>query len=297
MLTFFAVPKPSIGHIGLIQRNAVHSWARLGKDCQIVLCADEPGTRELADEVGGLFLPDIERNSFGTPLLSSVFTKVSQVAKHPTLCYLNADIIVSSRLLAAVSRIHFSDFLMVGRRTRVDIRESIDFANPRWETELKQIARSKRKPDVASAIDYMLFPRSSPQVHLPPFAVGRPYWDNWVVYRALTSNLPVIDATAAVTIFHQDHDYRHVPQPRGMAWDGPEADINRQFIGDISRQATIESATYLLDPWKLRRRWPLVIKTRLFIHWFWNRLRLPGFGIRRRILPLICCPRTQDTSL
>jgi len=73
MLTIFTIPKAFEGHIGIIQRNAIGSWSRLG--CDVILCGDDPGVSEAAKEVGATHIPDIDRNDYGTPLLSSAFAK------------------------------------------------------------------------------------------------------------------------------------------------------------------------------------------------------------------------------
>ncbi len=101
VLTIFAVPKPFEGHIGRIQRNAIGSWARLRPQCQIVLCGNEPGTSDVADELGIEAIPEVSRNQFGTPLLSSVFRAAEERSRCRLLCYVNADIVLLSDFVAA----------------------------------------------------------------------------------------------------------------------------------------------------------------------------------------------------
>src|SRR5262249_27398293 len=148
--------------------------------------------------VGAVHLSAVERNEFGTPLLSSVFSEVARVADQPLLCYLNADIIVFPDLLNAVRRVPWSEFLMIGRRTNVDIRGPLSVGRPNWEQELRAWTQVNGKLAPSNGIDYMVFSRGSALRTLPPFAVGRPCWDNWFVDRALRCGLPVIDATSVV---------------------------------------------------------------------------------------------------
>ena len=37
--------------------------------------------------------------------------------------------------------------------------------------------------------------------------IGRPGYDNWLIWRARRSRIPVIDATKELTAVHQNHDY------------------------------------------------------------------------------------------
>ena len=51
MLSMFALPKPFKGHIGVIQRNAIASWARLPSKPEIILFGDEEGTAQAARDL------------------------------------------------------------------------------------------------------------------------------------------------------------------------------------------------------------------------------------------------------
>ena len=81
-------------------------------------------------------------------------------------------------------------------------------------------------------MDYFVFPKNAGLHELPAFAVGRPAWDNWLVYQAPRRRIPVIDATQATTVFHQNHGYAHVPDLSGDKWGGPEPDSNRRLAGN-----------------------------------------------------------------
>lgn len=50
--------------------------------------------------------------------------------------------------------------------------------------------------------------------HVPNFTIGRPAWDNWMVFHASTNWRRAIDATRSVTLTRQFHDYRHLPGNR-----------------------------------------------------------------------------------
>jgi hypothetical protein len=44
---------------------------------------------------------------------------------------------------------------------------------------------------------------------MPPLAIGRFWWDNWLLWKARSLGAPVLDATTVVTAIHQNHDYSH----------------------------------------------------------------------------------------
>jgi hypothetical protein len=264
VLTIFTIPKAFQGHIGLIQRNALGSWRHNNPDGEILLFGDEEGAAGAARDFNALHIPDIDKNEFGTPLLNDVFSKAKDLARHRLLCYANADIILLEDFIQTVRRINFGNFLMSGRRWNLDIKEHIDFKNERWQQALIHRANKEAALDSVWAMDYFVFPRNSELTNIPPFAVGRPGWDNYFVFRAREIGVPVIDATRTIKILHQIHGYSHVPLRKGDTWEGPEAARNWELVGDFNKDFNMLDATHLVTPngvisaltiQHLKRRW------------------------------------------
>jgi hypothetical protein len=242
-ITLFTVPKSFVGHVGVIQRNAVRSWKLLAPDIEVILCGDDEGVSETAGVLGVRHISDIERNEYGTPILSSVFNAVRGASQSRFLAYVNADIILFHDFVAAVGQFP-ETHLMVGGRWDVEVGEEVDFAGP-WESSLREMLRANGVRPLPVWIDYFVFSRDSPLVNLPPFAVGRPYWDNWMIYRARSLGIPVVDATPSVDAVHQNHDYAHVTHGTGTRWYGPEAEANAALAGDIPLMS-LHHATHVL---------------------------------------------------
>jgi hypothetical protein len=268
MLTIFTIPKPFEGHNGIIQVNAIKSWTLLRPACEIILCGDAPGVKETAAEFGVKSLSDIAQNEYGTPLVNSAFTKVANIAKFPILCFVNTDIIFFDSLIKGIQRIPFVKFLVVGRRTNVDITKKLDFNNPKWNSELIELANKSGKIAGSSWIDYFVFIMDARLEVIPPFAVGRPKWDNWFIYNTKKLRIPIIDMTHVNQAIHQNHDYSHVPQRTGKYWTGVEADQNSKLyvesVGVPGHICNIEDASYMLTqrfllptiaPSYLQQRW------------------------------------------
>src|SRR5438093_11627275 len=112
MLTIFATPKPFRGHIAVIQRNAIRSWTLLRPACEIILMGNDEGTAEIATELGLRYVPDVARNTFGTPLVSDLFRQAQQLSVSNFFCYVNSDIILMSDFMQAIQRV-------VNQRSRV----------------------------------------------------------------------------------------------------------------------------------------------------------------------------------
>jgi hypothetical protein len=201
MLTIFTIPKPFEGHIGIIQKNALRSWKRLFSEIEIIVFGDEKGVEEIAKELNIIHIPEISKNRFGTPLISSAFKIAKEKAKNNILVYANTDIVLGKDFIKAIKSIKLESFLMSGRRIDVDVDEAINFNNSNWENDL--IERGSMHG--YSGIDYLAFPKNL-YLDIPDFAVGRPGWDSWFVYYIKSLKVPVIDATNVVRVFHQNHE-------------------------------------------------------------------------------------------
>jgi hypothetical protein len=247
-LTIFSMPKPFRGHFNLIQRNAIQSWMNLSPACEIILLGDDEGTAEAADEFGLRHIANVARNEFGTPLLNSVFEQAQSAANHPLLCYINADIILFNDFIEAISRIKFDRFLMIGQRWDLDVNEFIDFESSDWEIKLRQAATNRGFLHPTTGIDYFLFSKDI-WGEIPPFALGRIVWDNWLVYKAREVGAAVIDSTQVVFAIHQNHDYSHVLNGDVDIIKGPEASQNIKLAGDGI--FTLLDVNYLLTSTKL----------------------------------------------
>ncbi|MCB9139509.1 MAG: hypothetical protein H6642_14300 [Caldilineaceae bacterium] len=247
MLTIFSIPKSFVDpHIALIQRNAIQSWQRIESSSQIILFGDEYGVPNIANSLGIGHIGCVERNAYGTPLLNSVFSKVQMIANNPLLCYVNADIVLLPDFIEQINAIRHRRFMMTGRRMDCDLKDELNFEDPAWARNLAHLVDQKGKLSQSTAMDYFVFPRDLVK-DMPPFAVGRPGWDNWFVYYVRSRRIPVIDATPSVMAVHQNHGYLHVKQRTGEKWEGPEAEENRQLMPDKARSFGTSDATYVLD--------------------------------------------------
>lgn len=252
MLTLFTIPKPFRGNINIIQRNAIQSWLKLFPKCEIILFGDDEGVAEVAEEFGILHISEIEKNEFGTPLLSSAFNLAQKLAKNEILVYINTDIILMSDFISSIQRIKKPLFLMSGRRWDLDVEEEINFGNQDWEKELQERIKKEGKLHGFSGIDYFVFPRNLPH-NLPSFAVGRPGWDNWLIYRIRSLKIPMIDATEVITAVHQNHDYSHSNYKEKKRVGGPEFQRNINLAGGFAKMMTLRDADGVLTSQGLKR--------------------------------------------
>lgn len=247
-LTIFTAPKPFTDpHINTIQRNAIQSWLQLGDDVEVLLIGEEDGLAEVADEFGIQYLPDVVRNEWGTPLVSSIFELARENSHAPVLAYVNADILLLLDFLEAAHQAaeQAKEFLIVGRRWDIDIQRELAF-NSNWESNLQSEVQNKGSIHAPAGSDYFIFPRMI-FTKIPDFAIGRAGWDNWMIYQGLQQNWPVIDASKSLMIAHQNHDYGHLPQGQ-MHYDLEETQINAALGGGMQNMyLTLDASHEFLD--------------------------------------------------
>lgn len=252
-LTIFSAPKPFTNpHIALIQRNAIRSWVSLGPQVEVILLGDEAGLAEAAAELGVTHIREVARTPSGTPLVSSMFDLARRNSTSPLLACVNADILLMPDFVqgALQAASQARQFLIIGQRYDLDVREPLDFS-PGWPERLRDCLLTQGKLHKATGSDYFIFPRDC-FVDMPAFAIGRAGWDNWMIYGGRRSGWPVIDGTPAITIAHQNHDYSHLPggQPH---YRHPETFENIRLAGGKRAIFELRDVNYCLEEGQIKR--------------------------------------------
>ncbi len=252
-LTLFTAPKPFNGEMDRIQRNAIASWAALGDPVQIILLGDEQGMVQAAHDFGVRHIAEVELTLQGTPRVDSVFALARAAAQHEVLCYVNADIIVLEDLRAAIETVRrrFQRYLVVGQRWDLEVAEQLSFDSAGAEL-LRERARRDGRLHRPAGSDYFVFPKHEFRT-MPPFALGRAGWDNWMIFAARSGGIPVVDATDAALVIHQSHDYSHLPggQPHYRL---PESTRNTELAGGRQTIFTLADATWRIAGGVVRRQ-------------------------------------------
>jgi hypothetical protein len=260
MLTIFSCPKPFTNpHINIIQRNAIKSWTLLKPKPEIILLGNDEGVSEICREFNLIHIPEIERNEYGTPLLNSIFSEAEKAASHQLMCYINADIILMSDFMKAIEVVINQmkpPFLLIGRRWDLEITELLSFES---EDDLRRLLREKGKLYPPTGLDYFVFTKGL-FGEIPPFAIGRLVFDNWLIWRAKSKGVPVVDLTPQNPVIHQAHDYSHIKNldkgnlDKGLLVNS-EIERNRKLLGKWwpMRIYTVWDSDYVLEDGKIKK--------------------------------------------
>ena len=247
------------------------------------MLGNEPGTAAIAEEVDALHLPEIARNEYGTPYVASCFQMACAESPTGLLAYVNADIILMKDFVHAVKRVarRRRPFLLAGQRTNLDLRKPLLFEDD-WHLTLSKRAKQEGLLHGPEAIDFFVF-KPGLFVHIPPFAIGRWAWDNWLLHEATRVGATLIDATPSIRVIHQSHDYNHVGDLKLPLRTGPEAIANLALSPDPKRWYDLRHASRILYPWGLSPAWsPKRLRKRTEV---WRRehprLLAPINGVRR----------------
>ena len=248
-ITIFTVPKAFLGDIAVLQEKAIESWMQLSCKPNIVLFGDDDGVKEVCKKFKLTHYPKINKNDLGTYFLDDVFSNIENISQDDILFYVNADIIFTEKIIEAIEKtlenkkIIKDNFLIIGSRWDFDAPNdyvfSTDFAHNNGEIH----------PPWGS--DFFVYPNKK-SLDMPPFLIGRPYWDNWFIYHFLKKKVPVIDVTDYTLAYHQNHDYSHVKNRTGYKWDGPESNYTKNLFMQITNYrenkcVNLKNASYKLN--------------------------------------------------
>ena len=240
---------------------------------EVIVFGDEEGAAEACRELGLRHEPSVERSASGTKYVRAIFGRAQEIARHSVVAYVNCDIVLTADFASGVARVvetfgargavegekenaeaqraqrkrRENKFLMVGRRWDTDIGAPIDFSAADWAERARARALEQKRQQSVDWIDYFVFPRGLYR-EIPPLVIGRVGWDNWLVWKARSEKVPVVDATHTVHAIHQNHDYGYHPQGKQGVWKDEEAQRNYALAGGVRHVYSIADATHRLTP-------------------------------------------------
>jgi len=212
MITFFSVPKAFKGHIGVIQTNAIESWLKLNPCPEIILLGNDEGVAEVCQKYALRHIPDLKYHpEWRAPLLDDIIGSAKKKANFNNLCFIHTDIILFQDFLEAfqLTSNRFEKYLMVSSRWNMNIDKRLDLSSEKERHSLRQSALAENDMYPSGGSDFFAFPKQLFK-SIPPFLLGRGYWDNWMMYQALKEGAALVDTTSDVVALHQNHDYAHI---------------------------------------------------------------------------------------
>ncbi|MFZ1728666.1 MAG: hypothetical protein WAV84_00940 [Bacteroidota bacterium] len=215
------------GDDAIRQLLALNSWRAAFTNAKIVIFVDSVFDIEIVEHVGVHAVQhEIRRNERGTPFVSDAILKVESISDTELYCYINGDIVIPKQVNVNLMLLKKA-FLCVGRRIDCDIP-----LQPKEVVDTVEIANYCLKLAFGTwrGSDYFLYKKGS-FANIEDLVVGRPGWDNYMIYHAHELRYAVIDATFIVNAIHLNHEYKHVSGSRAGSHYGPEADCQIEKLG------------------------------------------------------------------
>jgi len=237
-VTFFTVIRPFVGEFNELQRLAIGSWLGAVPGSEVLVMGAREGAAEACADLGVTHIPGITTNEHGTELVSDVFVQAQQMARHDWLCEISADIVLGG------------DFILALQAIRKLRRPFV--VGQRWDVTPDGTECKLHPP---CGVDYFLFKRDT-LGDIPPFAVGRTLYDNWMVWAAMERwGLTVIDATETITALHLAHGYPEYGDKAVMLQSEEKRHNTRLFFDSgAPRPYGINDAPYVMVVGKVKER-------------------------------------------
>lgn len=239
MITFFTIVRPFVGEFDRLQRAAIGSWQGAVPECEVLVFGDREGAGEACAALGATHVPKIATNAQGTELVADAFSMAEELAGDDLLCEVSADIVLGADFLPALRAIAALEHpFVVGQR---------------WDIDPGQGARDAQLHPPCG-IDYFVYRRGT-LGDIPPFAVGRTLYDNWLIWAAMHRwGLQVIDATQAITAIHVNHGYGSAGKAAVLAGEEVARNAHLFFASGAPRPFGTNDAPWVLAQGRVRKR-------------------------------------------
>jgi hypothetical protein len=242
----FTAPKPI--QAGPSQVLALFSWTKLDPPPDAIYLAQAPDISD--DEVAEWKsrIPQIQVLKFAvksntTLRLDLLFERASRELVD-AVAVVNSDIVLYNDFTEALSLLteQFPRFFMIGSRydtlkeTAVPTTSEIDSS---WLENLRKSALLNGELHTFGGTDYYAWRPLTGETatvsaiggRIPPFSIGRPKADNWIIDRAIDLEVvDVVDSSAAVTAVHLKHEYHVV---RSEKYSGHQEKVANQSAREI----------------------------------------------------------------
>lgn len=233
-ITFITVPKPNPdSYQKLRYKLAISSWLAISPKSRVILYIDFndfDSTGALQKEFDDLYgkgrveyLGKIKSNFKDIPYIDDWFRRGVQDSKTLTVCFINSDIILSSKWFKRVNQVfdilNNKKVVLINQRIDFDLNihdvERLNFTSPNFLQDIDSIVmRSSHEAHSLYGVDTFTFRTYqlpfNPNI-IPPFIIGRYNWDNWLT-GYLNRYCKTVSFLLDPPIYHINHQRHHFDQ-------------------------------------------------------------------------------------
>jgi hypothetical protein len=222
-ITFISAPRPNLKPEAYNRvKLAISSWLSISPRSNVLLFVNRTSFKVLAEELERLHGPGrlmygapIKQDMADTPYIDDLFRQGIQRSPSTYVCFINADILISAHWFARVQQVFHlmvdRPILVIGQRVDFDLDparlHNFSFTRSllhKIDILVNSSRHVKHSPDGIDSFtfrtDYLPF---EPGL-IPPFLMGRYWWDNWIVGYANTV-CDTITFLSTPPIYHINH--------------------------------------------------------------------------------------------
>ena len=134
----------------------------------------------------------------------------------------------------------------------MDVESIIDFSSQFESNIFFKNAQQEAIKGISSAIDLFCFTKGVYK-NIPKFTVGRPGFDNWLLWKARRTFIPVIDITLDSKIFHQNHSFNYKGiKSHADVLNSKEAKLNYKLMGE--KGLSLNDTNWILNDGILKKK-------------------------------------------
>ena len=184
------------------------NWMSLRPYVIPVVFTNDTGLEEECRNQGWNVFPIREVAAGGVPVLKHMFMDAMDAYNTTFYAYSNSDILFTKTLIDTLSSLSNSlaneeiPVLIVGRRTNVEIGYLNETDGSSWDN-LTSVSKASGNIFSSNAEDFFITSGVYPWDECANVVIGRPAYDNWLVYNARKRKHIVIDATGTLLAIHQ----------------------------------------------------------------------------------------------
>jgi hypothetical protein len=208
MITIFTTAQPFRGRNAIAQRNALRSWQVLHSDVQIMLFGDADGSQEVAWELGIHYEEHPHATAGDSVRLDHMFAKAQSAARYTALCYVACDTILLADFCQAFNRVEalYPEFVMVGRSRNISGFDLQSFEDLGWECRYRELAQRQTRQRFGENIAFVAFSKGLYLNDVPALPAGTPFAFDWLMRKAITEEVTVVDVSEMVFALRQSCD-------------------------------------------------------------------------------------------
>ena len=141
---------------------------------------------------------------------------------------------------------------MVGHRWDMDVDKTINFDNKIDHNLFWERVKTDSNKHACTGIDYFVYKKNQ-WGEIPDFVIGRPGYDNWLIWKARRNLIPVIDASKEILAVHQNHGYNfhNLTEDPKIVLE-PDGIINRKL--HQGRTLNLLDTNYQISEGKIKKK-------------------------------------------